>query len=263
MTPEGRGSGPPGPLDGTSLLVRSEQTNLDSLVSASYLARAGFSPRFPIVLMGLNNVLPPVSMSRFSFELYPGETPRIDARVEHTGGYRLSVDCSPISKRAEIALRGHGTQFRIADIKDFVRAIFPNALATLHACASPHVIRRIDDFDQDLQTITEEVLRGWFRRLPARKSSGLSSRGKSKVCYFDYPYGPPSAEVRIEGQRDPLLYLNFGEYQVDGENLVGCEISNSVNDAIAFYYSGKTWDAETVMEQLTELFDKRLFRYLK
>jgi hypothetical protein len=238
--------------DDRSLVVRSEQTSLDNLSRSPYLAEAGFSPQFPEILMRLNKVLPEQGIKRISFELHPGPTPQIDAKVEHTGGYRLLVNAYPETQRTEIMLTGSERTFRIDDIKDFVCTNFPDRTAKLHAGASPHLIEPIEDFDGDLEKVTEELLRTWFEEKPAHESS-LHKIGDQSV---DYPYRVPSAEVKIEGQKYPLFCLMFLRGGHDYKT-VGCEISNRLDARIpAFYYSGKPEEIERIMEGLVKLFDK-------
>lgn len=238
-----------------SLIVRFEQTSLDDLYGSPYLEKAGFSPQFPEILMRLNDVLPHQNIRRISFELHPGPTPQIDADVEHTGGYRLFVNSYPPTQRAEIMLTGSGRAFRIDDIKDFVRTNFSNKTAKLHADASPHLIEPLEDFDEELEEVTEELLRTWFEDKPAHESSGVRKGGQ----HVGMPYGYPRAEVKIEGQKYPLFRLIFLMAWRD-DKTVGCEISNRLDDRVpAFYYSDKPEEIERIMEGLVKLFDKPYF----
>lgn len=232
------------------LVVRSEENSLDSLSRSPYLVEAGFSPRFPQILMRLNDVLPHQSIRRLSLELHPGKTSRIDAHVEYGGAYRFFVDSIPANKSVEITLVGRGRYFRIEDIKDFARTIFPDKPAILHADSSPHLIEPRDHFNEDLQTVTEETLRTWLEELPAHESSGTSFGGK----FFDYPYSLHEAEVRIGGQKCALFRFKL----LEGANtVIGCGIESSLDGMIpAFYHSGRPEDAERVMEELAKLFDK-------
>jgi len=184
-----------------SLIIRSEQTSLDHLTTSNYLRQAGFSPQFPQILMRLNDVLPHRSLTRLSLELHPGNIPLIDAHAEHGAGYRFFVDSRPQSNLVELSLIGSGRHFHIDDIKNFTNTVLPDQSAILHAKASRHLIEPIDDFNEDLQKVTEEVLRTWFDELPANESSGK----KTGEIFEDYPYGAPRAEVRVENQQHPFV----------------------------------------------------------
>ncbi|MBI4039581.1 hypothetical protein HY388_02025 [Candidatus Daviesbacteria bacterium] len=247
MTTGRRESGGAQPED-RSLVVRSEQSSLESFTQTPFLQQAGFSPQFPERLMRLNDVLFSQPINSIGINLQPGRIPLITTSIEHSSstGYRVRINAEPKARIAEITVYGRGRTVTIEDIKDFVKSTFPENKSILHAEASPRLIEPLEDFNGDLQEVTRELLRSWFEEKPAHPSSVISYRGQN----VDYPY-EFDLEIRLEGQNEPLFRLLLG---INLATTVGCEIK--ADSWPAFYYKGQSQDVERVIDGLVNLFGK-------